>query len=72
MADGAPALNRSDCGNCWKCLYGKHDPKTGMLITSTRMIVCPECGNKRCPEASDHLLPCTGSNESGQTGSIYK
>jgi hypothetical protein len=36
-----------------------------------RMILCPECGNKRCPKASDHQLDCTGSNEAGQHGSVY-
>jgi hypothetical protein len=36
-----------------------------------RMILCPECGNKRCPKASDHNFSCTGSNEPGQWGSIY-
>ena len=34
-------------------------------------IVCPICGNKRCPHASNHELPCTNSNERGQLGSIY-
>ena len=36
-----------------------------------RMILCPECGNKRCPKATYHELPCTNSNEPGQPGSIY-
>jgi DNA-directed RNA polymerase subunit RPC12/RpoP len=36
-----------------------------------RMILCPECGNKRCPKASDHQLDCTGSNEPNQPGSVY-
>ena len=31
-----------------------------------RMIVCPDCGNKRCPRAACHALECTGSNEPGQ------
>lgn len=35
------------------------------------MVVCPTCGNKRCPKASDHRLACTASNEPGQKGSIY-
>lgn len=35
------------------------------------MILCPECGNKRCPKASDHEMECTGSNEPGQFGSRY-
>lgn len=37
-----------------------------------RMVVCPTCGNKRCPKASDHKLVCTNSNASGQAGSIYE
>lgn len=37
-----------------------------------RMVLCPECGNKRCPRASNHELKCTGSNEPGQEGSFYK
>lgn len=36
-----------------------------------RMVVCPDCGNKRCPKATDHRFLCTNSNESGQTGSSY-
>lgn len=35
------------------------------------MEVCPTCGNKRCPRATDHNLPCTNSNEPGQPGSRY-
>jgi len=32
---------------------------------------CEKCGNKRCPHHTDHRLACTGSNETGQPGSIY-
>lgn len=35
------------------------------------MVVCEECGNKRCPKANDHRYECTGSNEPGQPGSAY-
>lgn len=35
------------------------------------MVLCPECGNKRCPRATDHLNACTRSNEPGQPGSAY-
>ncbi len=35
------------------------------------MVLCPTCGNKRCPHATDHRHACTGSNEPGQVGSIY-
>lgn len=34
-------------------------------------IVCPDCGNKRCPRATHHDSPCSGSNEPGQDGSWY-
>lgn len=36
-----------------------------------RMVLCPDCGNKRCPKATDHRNACTGSNEPGQPGSSY-
>lgn len=36
------------------------------------MILCPECGNKRCPKSTDCSLSCTGSNEPGQEGSRYE
>jgi Zn finger protein HypA/HybF involved in hydrogenase expression len=38
---------------------------------SVYMRLCPTCGNKRCPRATDHNLACTNSNEPGQEGSIY-
>ena len=41
-------------------------------LSATKMILCPKCGNKRCPHASDHRLDCTGSNEPGQPGSVYE
>ena len=41
-------------------------------LSSTRMILCETCGNKRCPHASNHNMPCTGSNEPGQPGSVYE
>ena len=31
-----------------------------------RMILCPICGNKRCPHAEDHDLLCMGSNAPNQ------
>ena len=36
-----------------------------------RFVVCPDCGNKRCPKANNHMNACTGSNEPGQEGSAY-
>uniref|UniRef100_UPI003872AB11 hypothetical protein n=1 Tax=Enterobacter roggenkampii TaxID=1812935 RepID=UPI003872AB11 len=42
-----------------------------VTISDMRFVVCPECGNKRCPHAIDHRNACTGSNEPGQVGSAY-
>ena len=36
-------------------------------ISMQRMVVCPDCGNKRCPQAWSHENVCTQSNEPGQT-----
>ena len=41
-------------------------------LADMRMVLCPECGNKRCPKATHHNNECTGSNERGQPGSAYK
>jgi hypothetical protein len=43
----------------------------GWPISLSRMILCPDCGNKRCPRATNHNNPCTNSNEPGQPGSRY-
>lgn len=40
-------------------------------LNDMRFVVCPDCGNKRCPRANDHRNACTGSNEPGQEGSAY-
>ena len=37
-----------------------------------RFVVCPDCGNKRCPKANDHRNDCTNSNEVGQKGSSWE
>lgn len=60
-----------ECGACHECLKDKRDPVSGLSVSALRMIVCLECGNKRCPKATDHRHACTHSNASGQPGSIY-
>jgi hypothetical protein len=57
---------------CYRCLT-ERDAKdaAGWPITMTRMILCPTCGCKRCPHATDHRFKCTDSNDSGQPGSRY-
>ncbi len=57
-----PVAHRYCCHSCFKASGG---------VMLDRMILCPECGNKRCPKASDHSFSCAGSNEPGQIGSIY-
>ncbi len=66
----------SQC-ECHRCIeekrLGRDIAGFGFLpLSMTRMILCPICGNKRCPHAADHDLACTGSNEPGQPGSAYQ
>lgn len=56
------ALNAPECW-CRTC--------RPVTFSDSRFVVCPECGNKRCPHANDHRNACTGSNEPGQEGSAY-
>jgi len=57
--------------NCHVCLDGKLN-KQGQPILASRMILRPDCGNKRCPRATDHTLSCTARNEPGQAGSVWE
>ncbi len=43
-----------------------------ITLDDQRFVVCPTCGNKRCPRAHNHSLACTNSNEPGQTGSSWE
>ena len=52
------------CQECCKRETGHYN--------ATRVVVCPDCGNKRCPRATNHELECSGSNKPGQEGSMYK
>jgi len=56
------SVNKYCCHLCFN--------KSGQVFLD-RMILCPECGNKRCPKATHHSLACTKSNDLGQKGSIY-
>lgn len=57
------SLNGADACWCHTC--------RPVTITDMRFVVCPDCGNKRCPRANDHRKACSGSNEPGQVGSAY-
>jgi hypothetical protein len=64
--------------NCW-CAVCDNAVRNAMYavdgdavtLLSRFMILCPDCGNKRCPKATHHKNACTGSNEPGQKGSNY-
>ncbi len=58
---------------CRRCLDERSSlEQTELPLSMTQMILCPKCGNKRCPHANDHRNTCTGSNDPGQVGSAYE
>ncbi|QPK40189.1 hypothetical protein SEA_JINKIES_58 [Arthrobacter phage Jinkies] len=58
--------------HCQRCdTFLRELLKADWLDMPAGMIICPECGNKRCPHATDHDEDCTRSNEPGQAGSSY-
>ncbi len=60
----------NDC--CMECAAKRMAEETRQGKFPMRMfIVCPICGNKRCPKATHHDHICSGSNEPGQEGSYY-
>lgn len=65
----------SDPCGCRTCLRVRNATvrigNESVPVELTRMILCPTCGNKRCPHANDHHNACSGSNEPGQPGSAY-
>lgn len=66
--DSSTSNCRENAETSTKCWCRTCRPVT---IADMRFVVCPECGNKRCPHANDHRNFCTGSNEPGQEGSAY-
>lgn len=60
QAGNSPAIPDCWCRTC-----------RPVVLNDMRFVVCPDCGNKRCPRANDHRNACTGSNEPGQEGSAY-
>lgn len=43
------------------------NPEIGLrYIATSGMIVCPDCGNKRCPQAESHDYWCSRSNATNQ------
>lgn len=60
---------RTCCQNHWYEDYQKLENKEFVFRP---FIVCSVCGNKRCPKATDCNLNCSGSNATGQKGSLFK
>lgn len=54
-----------------KRLTGLNETAAQLFFKPIGMIICPTCGNKRCPHANDPANACTNSNEPGQQGSAY-
>lgn len=66
-------LEPEPCTDCRKCigetaLKTAHETGNWWNALPVRMVVCPGCGNKRCPKASYHENACTGSNAPDQPG----
>lgn len=63
-------------GHCWcrRCedAWLRRPENLRHILVGRRFIVCPDCGNKRCPRATQHDNACTRSNASGQPGSDYE
>lgn len=57
----------SDC----YCVVCNENKNKNTFKLFSPMVLCPTCGNKRCPHATHHDELCTNSNEPGQYGSIY-
>jgi hypothetical protein len=63
----------SDCQRCDETRLAAKVAATGDWTQGFGgMIVCPTCGNKRCPKATYHGYECTGSNAPNQPGSSYQ
>lgn len=61
---------------CFECTKHKYrELKIGEEVYKLPIVfmnLCSECGNKRCPKATNHVHECTNSNEPGQKGSNYE
>ena len=71
---GASVMVVSEVIKAWAAMLAaapKPECCRPVAMTDMRFVVCPDCGNKRCPRANDHRNACTGSNELGQEGSAY-
>jgi hypothetical protein len=59
------------CNTEWRNYMDDLDPDGWTSRITGFMILCPDCGCKRCPRATYHGHACTESNDPGQPWSIY-
>lgn len=73
-ADSTEAPRPCGCIACLDASGEQVELFAGLMVplSSTFMVLCQRCGNKRCPHAKDHRNSCTNSNEPGQKGSAYE
>jgi hypothetical protein len=64
MSDPLAELAALESCGCHACMA-----VTGEV--QTFYVLCPDCGCKRCPKATNHVHSCSQSNDSGQFGSVY-
>lgn len=78
--NGCPHGPHRECSDCLTADYNRRfegDSAIRVLSDLLRhplksaVIVCPTCGAKRCPKATNHARRCTNSNAPGQPGSRY-
>lgn len=71
MTNGTTPYPAEPWPDCARCEDEYLSQFTDARRIMRRMLLCPECGNKRCPKATWHEQACTGSNDTGQEGSRY-
>jgi hypothetical protein len=63
------------CGPPWREFGFEPDKENefaAWLSWHSWMALCPECGNKRCPGATNHEFPCTHSNDTEVNKAAWK
>lgn len=71
---GQNPIETCGCHYCdleWRNIMDDLDPDGWVSRVGRFMILCPDCGCKRCPKATYHGHGCTGSNDPGQPFSVH-
>ena len=59
-------VSRCPCKTCAKARHEGMSAGDRMTFGFKGMVLCPTCGNKRCPHAAWHGFKCSHSNSPGQ------